>query len=316
MLINCPKCGLSQPDDQYCAQCGVNMHSFKKKEKPPIIKLLTSATFQIFILLLIGLLVGQSLFKNQDSRSWFKQITHFQGFTKSKSTAHFDSNPNSDNFETHLSNAASQNNSAESDAENKIASSALAATSMPMGTTSDAQNLSSVVFKVKYVEINADILAKWMSESTQLGFFQNLDNYSAGILPDFKKRKNPAFQIIKTFDIKLSAGASASNLSGILSPDGNQFTGLLTLLEFKTLEDDILHGNVYVTKSGLQGTESYPAEFVLPKESIFFIVGALKPHHFASERSKLDMPPFQIFKSADFMTRKTEFVIIIEPDYK
>ncbi len=71
-----------------------------------------------------------------------------------------------------------------------------------------------------------------------------------------------------------------------------------------------------MTKNNGPNAESYPAEFNLPKGAVFFIAGALKMENFANERTRLNMPPFQVFKSPDFMTRKTEFVIILEPDYK
>lgn len=34
MLVECPKCGFSQPKDQYCASCGVDMENFRLRAKP------------------------------------------------------------------------------------------------------------------------------------------------------------------------------------------------------------------------------------------------------------------------------------------
>lgn len=34
MLINCPKCGFSQPNDRYCASCGVDMVAFRPAPPP------------------------------------------------------------------------------------------------------------------------------------------------------------------------------------------------------------------------------------------------------------------------------------------
>lgn len=33
-MVNCPKCGFSQPQDQYCASCGVDMLAFRPVPKP------------------------------------------------------------------------------------------------------------------------------------------------------------------------------------------------------------------------------------------------------------------------------------------
>ena len=32
-MVNCPKCGFSQPQDQYCASCGVNMDAFRARTR-------------------------------------------------------------------------------------------------------------------------------------------------------------------------------------------------------------------------------------------------------------------------------------------
>lgn len=33
MIVNCPKCGFSQPDDQFCASCGVDMKLYAQRKK-------------------------------------------------------------------------------------------------------------------------------------------------------------------------------------------------------------------------------------------------------------------------------------------
>ncbi len=33
MMVNCPKCGFSQPQDQYCASCGVDMDAFRARHR-------------------------------------------------------------------------------------------------------------------------------------------------------------------------------------------------------------------------------------------------------------------------------------------
>ena len=33
-MIDCPRCGFTQPNDQFCANCGVNMTAFSPKKKP------------------------------------------------------------------------------------------------------------------------------------------------------------------------------------------------------------------------------------------------------------------------------------------
>ncbi len=57
MMINCPKCNLLQPKDQYCAQCGINMETWKPPEKPAWKKITENWMFQLSLLFLIVVLV-------------------------------------------------------------------------------------------------------------------------------------------------------------------------------------------------------------------------------------------------------------------
>jgi hypothetical protein len=50
MMVNCPRCGFSQPQDQYCASCGVDMLAFKPAGKPFYQRVVSNTFFQIFIL--------------------------------------------------------------------------------------------------------------------------------------------------------------------------------------------------------------------------------------------------------------------------
>lgn len=330
MLVNCPRCGFSQPNDQYCAQCGIDMQSFKQKKQPLIKQIFSNAAVQIVILIIATVFVGQYLFRNQAPQNWVQKITHFQGMSKSKKSLNAAQSYEINSEESQLNNQQSSklNNEtltpAQSESfQNQRLKSGLPAEPSPNSSdaiasnlaASGAQNLSSINFKITYAEISTEALAKLITDSTNLGLYQNLATYSAGIIYDFKKRGDIFRQILKTTDLKVGLATSNSNLSGTMSPDGSQMLGLVTSIEYKSNESDVIHGDISVTNSSSQNSEFYPAEFDLPKGAAFFIIGAIKRDSFRADQAKLTMPPFQIFKSADFMTRKTEFVIIIEPHY-
>ena len=326
MLVNCPRCGFSQPKDQYCAQCGVDMQSFKPKEIPLLNKILGNTGLQIALLFIVAIFVGQYIFHSQEPQSWVQKITHFKGFSKSAKAASTDRDTN-DNYgsdsETEPQASSSRASKAEAfrsrefSAKSSADGAAAANAANPSnGGSNGAQDLSSVNFKITYGEITADMLAKWVTDSSNLGLYQNLQEYSAGIIYDFKKRGETLHQNLKTADLRLNIGTTNSNLSGIMSEDGSQMMGLVAAVEYKSNDNEVVQGTINITRSGPRGNEVYPAEFALPKGAVFFMIGTVKRTVSASERAKLDMPPFQIFKSPDFMTRKTEFVIILEPEYK
>jgi len=312
MLVNCPRCGFSQPNDQYCAQCGVDMNSFKRKTPPLFKRIFSNAIVQIVILIIAAVFSGQYIFRHQAPQSWVQKITHFQGLSKSKKSISVSTVNRIDDAqpETEVARSASLHSPKEA-----VALSAASGATLTEAPTPPTAVSFKVSFKVTYAEISADVLAKLIEGSTGLGLYQILNTYSAGIINDFSKRSDDFKQTLKIADIKLSLGTTNSHLSGLMSPDGSQILGLVTSIEYKSNDNELISGEITVANSSSQNNELYPAEFNLPKGAAFFIIGALKQDSFSADRSKLTMPPFQIFKSNDFMTRKTEFVIIIEPNY-
>lgn len=65
MLISCPKCDFSQPEDRYCAKCGVDMASFQAP-KPPLLKRI--ARHPLFPVIIIALSAGAFYLYSQNAQ--------------------------------------------------------------------------------------------------------------------------------------------------------------------------------------------------------------------------------------------------------
>lgn len=71
MMVNCPKCGFSQPQDQYCANCGVDIVAFSARQKPVGTRLLSNTAFQLSTLaalVIVGALYVRSNHKLSSAR--------------------------------------------------------------------------------------------------------------------------------------------------------------------------------------------------------------------------------------------------------
>lgn len=66
-MVSCPKCGFTQPADQYCASCGVDMKAFKPREKPFITRTLTSPIFQVIVVTIV--VAGGFIYMRQTRRA-------------------------------------------------------------------------------------------------------------------------------------------------------------------------------------------------------------------------------------------------------
>jgi hypothetical protein len=57
MMITCPKCGFVQPQDRYCAKCGVDMENFKPSVPPLLSRILSSPIFHILLAFVLVFIV-------------------------------------------------------------------------------------------------------------------------------------------------------------------------------------------------------------------------------------------------------------------
>lgn len=341
MLVNCPRCGFSQPDDRYCAQCGVDMLSVKVKDPSSLQKLFASGVFQIAVLLVIAVTAGTLIIKSNQKPMETPKVTRFQGVNKNVSTqlaSNADTEPSPESLHENDNSLSDLQNTeitlSESSVTPAAATKALGTGhAQPSSTTATSTATAAAAsktktaaetiannqmpnFKIMYLEIPIEVLNRWASDSLRSGLFQNLNEYSAGILTDFRKRTDLQFQTLKSTDRKLSPGQSDTNLSGTMSEDGTKMIGLAAKVDLRSVENGTVHGTLTVTRTAKQSRENYPAEFDLPQGAVFFLVGAIKRQQFANEMNLLTMPPFQILHSNDFRSQKSEFVIVVEPEFR
>ncbi|RYZ77412.1 MAG: hypothetical protein EOP05_01915, partial [Proteobacteria bacterium] len=77
MMVNCPKCGFSQPKDRYCASCGIDMVTFRPAQKPFATRIVQSTALQVVTL---GLVVaGVAVYvRDQNRAELSKQLSNDQ----------------------------------------------------------------------------------------------------------------------------------------------------------------------------------------------------------------------------------------------
>lgn len=300
------------------------MQAYKPREKPFFTKLIESTLFQITVLVIVAVIIGQVILgrSGHSVLSLGQKTFRSKGISKSESAV---GEKDADNFEEVqptdknkvMSGAAASLSAGTDDANGApgAAASVSAKAAIDPNARAGSAAASAVSFKLTFAEVPANLINSWITESNNNGLYQSLPEYSVGILYNYPK-KTDLFQTLKQVEIKIVPGSSNTNLAGLVNEDGSELIGFATQIDLKAIENDALIGHFNLTKGSRQGTDNYPSDFELPKGSAFFIVGTLKTENFTAERSRLQMPPFQIFKSQDFMTHKTEFVIIVQPYYK
>ncbi len=68
MMQTCPRCGFVQPEDKYCANCGLDIETYKPAPTPFFKKIAKNTAFQISVVVLIVIAVTIALLMSQNDR--------------------------------------------------------------------------------------------------------------------------------------------------------------------------------------------------------------------------------------------------------
>ncbi len=79
MLIECPKCGFSQPKDQYCASCGVDMQNFRSKPKPLQSRLLANPVVHISVMFMLVFMGTMYIVRQQQKQEISRRVEYLKG---------------------------------------------------------------------------------------------------------------------------------------------------------------------------------------------------------------------------------------------
>lgn len=305
MLINCPKCHFRQPQDQYCASCGIDMIAFKPIPISRSKTFFQSGFFQIFFLILIAAVVAYFIAQSDHPQSWVRKFSYAK---KTNSST------------TELSSQKSAvNESLDTDAPTEVQVVALSNDSTlnqfahPNSQDSSKEIGSTAEIKLTYAEVSRETLNLWSIESQKLGLYQSYIDFSAGILPNYKSNQSVNFKDLKSETKKIALKKTEALLSGKTFSETSEFLGLQTNIAYNAFEDQTTKGHLTITKISKSGKVNLPIEFELQKGALFFVNWKTAMVGFETETSLFQIPPFQIMQSPNFLNQKTEFIILIEP---
>lgn len=345
MLINCPRCGFQQPQDQYCAQCGVDMENYKPSTPPAWKRLLGNPLVQLSALVVVAGAVGAVLFhKGQQN---FERRIGPQHSPLQLSTSANSGTPSATNSEATAANAdAASTSLAENSAgaENRDINAADGTVtaykvSPPTASAGAGVNAAAADDKAKdnkgsaklntphlvvyYAEISRMSLAGIVAASRASGQFMEFPDYQAGLVPNISKALSaPQVQILHKEVRTLEGMKSFQWFYGIKDPrDLNIEIGLTTLFEINEFDVNNLRGNMEIQRSWREplpsgGFEiqkkSFPAILELGGETGFFISDIMPRRTFLENDSDLtSIDVYKILGSPQFRSGNSTFVIFI-----
>ncbi|UXR64416.1 hypothetical protein EZJ49_15205 [Bdellovibrio bacteriovorus] len=333
MLINCPRCGFQQPEDKYCAQCGVDMESFKPATPPAWKRFIGNPLIQLSLVVVVAGGVGITLYQ-KGQQNLERRVQYLKSTVQINSTSGVTDLPEA----LPVAEASSESTSQSSEAADGVvdaykvepppATAALAVAATPGASPTPSPTArTGAHLIVYYAEVPRGRLNTIFTVSRSTGQFMNFNEYTAGILPDFKKNvlDHSDIVILHKEDRTLSASRTLQwSYAAKNRMNPSMEIGLTTFFELSDLENNSLRGNLEIQRNWLEpspsGTlelqrKSFPAIFEIGGETGFFMSGVLPPGPGIDRPIEDDLMNFEIYKilrSPRFRAGQSEFVIFVD----
>jgi hypothetical protein len=349
-MINCPKCGFSQPQDHYCASCGVNMDTYRPAQKSVSEIFFSNPKLQAAVLIML-LLSAFTVFKFRSASRHFAQL-------KERTQQ-----------ESYAVDAASEDGAADFSKREKIAApprvmaesttppsppaavmnpqapqgagatgqppqaragfvdpnKPVAATSAAGGAAGAVNDQPKAASKVRifFVQIQRQALGEIVAEARGV---DSLKEISSGVLPgaDAKlKSLKPAWNVLEEptlHDISKNTVISVNH--EIHDDQLNQDLGL-SLSVTPTAADETQTQIVVRTNRTLREPqnaagylkEPFAQQFAIPRGGAAFISGTLlhRPLADAEKIMYAGIDVVRVMTTPEYASQATEFVIFVEP---
>lgn len=351
MIVNCPRCGFSQPKDQYCASCGVDMQSYRPSSPPLWKSLLVNPVF--LIALSFAVVMGSVAYIRQKQREELASraellrsgpvIVQQSQINEYGESAQASQQPAASAEDTQKSRpqtlaaaisqdseqpeplADSQNSNSgvpPEAATRKITASAKLVESEPK------KELKNDILKVNfyYAEVSTRALEIFEEESRNMGGYTDFGDFRGGQLSDIKKRMTRASgvvvlqQINKEFNTK---NPQQQWFLGRKHADGHEL-GITTFLSIDTINSEHIRGEIELLRSfiELQGTEealrkisSPQLNFDIADRKSGYMVRMPLPRQIAKDPESLSPEGIlRIFNSQAFQNGTSEFTLFLDFD--
>jgi len=323
MLVNCPKCGFSQPKDKYCAKCGVDMDEFHPAT-PPLWK--TLAGSPVLHVLLVFLAVTSSvLFIRQHHRAELRERAEFiQGGPILVEKRNLEASSPGELAEGEVSLETSSSTaegakwsetppSPSGESPPQAPESKLSASSET--TTAPNTDLTKKPkLRVSYYELPRNLIDDLALEMQTGGQYLRFDESQWGVVPDFRKK-------IQTWQgaLNLEQTEKVIELNGTeIQWFNGQDSGLEYFLQ-ATEEAGLIRAELEIQRVFKEGEsktpirKSFPVTFEISAQQAFVATGLL-PRNAVFDGPKPSAGFLKIFNSAQFLSRQTEFTLVLEFD--
>jgi hypothetical protein len=329
MLIQCPKCGFSQPKDRYCANCGVDMESYRPQKPPLMGRIVGSAFFQISFVFLI-VFVAIFYIRQKQKEELASRVEFLKGgplivektFTPNPPAQAESSPPPVATAEAPPPPPPPPPTQA------TVPASAAMAMQTPPAVSDKAKNPSQntlVKMHLLYAEVDKVTMDMLRQESQATGQYTDFGDFKAGAIPATRKvTRERGVRILHREEKNFTQANPSQNwLTGPASANGEFHLGFSSAAAVEVTQKGLIKGEIEIHHTFHENNDPNEPPVSRPYPSTSF---ELNPG--MSWMMSLSVPPVQqeepgktesdgimrIFQSPQFKSGRTEFTLFIEFD--
>lgn len=344
MLVNCPKCGFSQPEDRYCAACGVDITAFKPVGPSVLKKIITNIYLHITLIVIVCL-AGIFYVNTQRKNEISARMEYLRGgamIVEAQKNAESSADTSNVNNDTSYDSSAANNTNPRDPREMAVPASASIAAST--GATPEAasakgasaligeknsaggprppHNSDVIVLHAYYAEIDNAVIDSFKQDGTSLGQYTDFGDFKAGAIPDLAKKMKiwRGINILQKIDTGFSVNQNSQQWF-LGEKSGEDEVGVNTLVSVDTNDLALVHGEVEVLRN-FRDENSGPnvARKPLPVTAFelapgvgWFITIPLSRSVMEEDR-RFNDGILKIFQSNQWKAKRSEFTLLLEFD--
>lgn len=331
MLIKCPRCGFQQPKDKYCAQCGVDMETFKPAQAPLWKRTLGNPLLQLGAVFIVAGIAGFFIYqRGQDNLhnrvTYLKSPVQFNRAADIPVAAQVPETSAEPVDEVPTVTPAPASAMAVTEAASKAQATptSTAATDKTKDSAKAVAKIDGPHLVVYYAEVPRRILGSLMDASRATGQFMSFTDYTAGILPNANKHiNNPGIKILHREERPVAQGKTMQWFYGVKDrANPSNEIGMTTFFELADVDSNNLRGNLEIQRTWRDPSpnggfelqrKSFPAIFEIGGNTGFFLAGVMPPQSNIENDDELTaIDIYKILRSPMFRSGDSEFVIFIE----
>lgn len=290
------------------------MLAYKPKEEPLLLKIIKSGMFQFLMVVFLGIGVTYFVVRTDQPQQWIQKINRFASVSPnlarqaktapgvSEDQAEFETPPPAP-VNTWAARSASPTEVAAMTTAEGTAATATSAGSGDMGRAQIAS--APVKVRLQMVEIDHNYINNLVNEG------KGSANTLGGDVVVF--RSNPNFFIDRTAlkDLKTEI-LDFTNAKNKSMTAGNNARWIRFTASVLNLQGSTKFFEAFFIKNHPNDTQQIPIDLTLAPGEMYIISGTGLLSYFDIERELANIPPFTVFKSADYRNQKTTFALIIQ----